>query len=77
MDAHVYVHSARTAGLRPPAKAHLFKQRFHFKRDRPHVRPTDAGPGVEIHPKFVRVLEIGGTNRMRVQLDTAQVDDPR
>ena len=71
------MHSARTARLRPAAKPHLLEQRLHFERDTAHVRPDDAGTRIEIDAQLVRVLEIAGAHRVRMELDAAQVDDPR
>ena len=42
LDAHVDVHAARAARLRPAAQAELVEQRLHLERDAPHVVPRDA-----------------------------------
>ena len=59
-----------------PRKPHLFEQRLHFQRDRAHIRPTDARARIEIDAQLVRMIEIAGAHRMRMQLDAAQIDDP-
>ena len=37
----------------------------------------DAGARIEIDPQFVRMIEIARAHRVRMQLDAAQIDDPR
>ena len=39
--------------------------------------PTDAGARIEIDAQLVRMIEVGGSHRMRMQLDTTEIDDPR
>ncbi len=75
-DAHIHMHAARAAGLGPTAKPELFEERLHFKRDSAHIFPVNAGARIEIHAQLVGVIKIGGANRMRMQLDAAQVHDP-
>ena len=57
LDAHVHVHPARAARLRPAAQAELFEQRLHLERDAAHVVPRHAGGRVEIDAQLVGVLE--------------------
>ena len=71
------MHAARTARLGPAAKAHLFEKRFHFESNATHVVPAHARTGIEIDAQFVRVLEIDGAHRVRMQFDAAQVHNPR
>src|SRR6202171_2202077 len=72
INPYVDVHPARSAGFRPSAKAHLIQKRLHLERDRAHVRPTDARTRIEIDPQLVRMVEIAGAHRMRMQLDASQ-----
>jgi hypothetical protein len=58
------------------AEAVLFEERFHFEGDGADVGPLDAGAGVEIDAEFVGVIEVGGADGVRVELDAAEVDDP-
>ena len=44
------------------------------RRTSAHATP---GPGIEIDAQLVGVIEIAGAHRVRVQLDAAEVDDPR
>jgi hypothetical protein len=60
------MHSAGAAGLGPAAKAELFEQLFHFQRDLPDICPTDARTWIEIDPQLVRVVKVGGTDRVRM-----------
>ena len=41
------------------------------------VFPVDAGARIEIDPQFVRVIQIGCTHWMGMQLNASKVDDPR
>ena len=50
---------------------------MHFERDRAHVVPITPGPGIEIDAQLVGMIEIAGAHRMRMQLDAAEVHDPR
>ncbi len=38
--------------------------------------PGHAGDRIEVDPQLVGMIEIVCANRMRVQVDAAQVDDP-
>ena len=37
----------------------------------------NAGPGIEIDPQLVRVIEVLGPHRVRMEIDAGQVDDPQ
>jgi len=41
-----------------------------------HVVPARAGAWVQINSQLVGVLKVLGAYRVRVQVDTSQVDDP-
>ena len=41
-----------------------------------HLRPRDSRDGIEIDAQLVRMLEIVGAHRVRVQIDAAEVDHP-
>jgi len=76
VDADVDVHAAGAAGLGPAGEAVLLEDGFDFQGDGADVGPVDAGTGVEVDAKFVWVVEVGGPDRVRVELHAAQVDDP-
>ena len=40
------------------------------------LRPRHAAHRVEVDPELVRVVEVVGPDRVRVQVDAAQVDHP-
>ena len=77
LDPHVDVHAARAAGLGPAPEPELLEQRLHLERDAAHVVPHDARRRVEVDAQLVRMVEVAAENRMRVQLDAAEVHDPR
>ena len=58
-------------------EAPLLRAGPYLERDTAHIRPTDAGPRVEIDAQFVGMLQIARADRMRVQFDAAEVDYPR
>lgn len=70
------MHAARTAGLGPATKPHLFQQPLHFEGDAAHIGPADSRNRIEIDPQFVRVVKFAGTHRVRMQFDAAQINDP-
>ena len=76
MDADVDVHAAGAAGFGPAGEAVLFEDGFDFEGDGADVGPVDAGTGVEVDAELVGVVEVGGADGMRVELDAAEVDDP-
>jgi hypothetical protein len=45
--------------------------------DAADVVPGDAGARVEIDAELVGVVEVGGEDRVRVELHAAEVDDPK
>ena len=59
------------------AQADLLEQRLHLERHAPHVVPADARARVQVDAQLVGVVQVGGAHRMRMQLDAAEVDNPR
>ena len=49
---------------------------FTSKSDGANIGPIDARTGIEIDAQLVGMFEIAGPYGVRMQLDTAQVDDP-
>jgi hypothetical protein len=70
------MHPTRPAGLGPTAQTHIFQQRFHFQRYQSHIFPGDSRAGIEINAQLVRMIQIVRANRVRVELDAAQVNNP-
>ncbi len=77
LDAHVHVDAARAAGLRPPGALHVVEHRAHDAGGLDNLLPPDARHRIEIDAQLVRVIEIGGARRVRVQVDAPEVHDPR
>src|SRR6185312_6872127 len=76
LDARVDVHPPGTGRLgqaeQPDVEQHLAGDQRHVD----HLRPPDAGVGVEVDAQLVGVVEVGRVNGVRVQLETAEVDHP-
>ena len=75
-DPNVHVDAPRTTRLRPPLKPDLLQERLHLHCNAANVGPGDPRCRVEINPQFVRMIEIAGADRMRVEFDAAEVHDP-
>jgi len=71
------VHPARAARLRPAAQSNFLKKILHLHRHASHVVPFDAGYRIEIDPQLVGVIEITRAHGVRMQLDAAEIHDPR
>src|SRR4029077_2423453 len=70
------MHTARPAGFRPAAQAQFCEQALYFEGHAAYIIPTHARNRVEIDPQFVRMVKITRPHRMRMQLDTSEIDDP-
>ena len=57
--------------------AELLEHLAHDERHGPDVGPGHAGTGVEVDPQLVGMVEVARSDRMRVEVDAAEVDDPR
>ncbi len=77
LDPRVDVDPARARGLRPAHEAHVLQRRMGHESDVHDLRPLHTGNGVEVHAQLVGMIQILGADRMRVQIDAAQVHDPR
>ena len=77
LDSHVHVDAARAGGLRPAGVPELLEHLADDERDAPHVVPADARPGIEVDPQLIGMVEVAGSDRVRVEVDAAEVDDPR
>ncbi len=49
---------------------------MHDERHGSDVRPGHPRPGIEVDAKLVGMIEVGGSDWMRVQVDAAEIDDP-
>jgi hypothetical protein len=57
-------------------EAHVGKEGFDFERHRADVLPGNAGPGIEVHAEFVRMVKIARPHGMGMEFYTAEVDYP-
>ena len=70
------MNTARAARLGKAAQVHLFEQNACLLCDQANRRELDAGAGVEIDSKLVRMIEVGSLHRVRMELHAAEIDDP-
>ena len=76
LDPAVDVEAPRPGSLRPPRQAEVLED---VARDHGHLadlRPGDAGHRIQVDPQLVGMLQISGPDRMRIQVDATEVDDP-
>ena len=59
-----------------PVRPSVAQRRVHHVRHLADLRPRHARHRIEIHPQLVRVIQILGADRMRVQLEAGQVREP-
>ena len=76
IDSHVDVHAPRSRCLRPADEREVVEGRAHHVGDVTDVRPLEARNRVEIDAQFVWVVEVVGTNGMRMQFEAGQVGHP-
>ena len=76
LDAHVDVDPARAGRLRPANEAHVRKGLLDHQRHLADLRPGHARHRVQVHAQLVRVVQVIGAHRVRVQVQAAQVRDP-
>ena len=76
LDPAVDVEAARARCLRPAGQAHVVENVLRHQRHLAHLRPGDPGHGVEVDAKLVRVVEVVGSDGMRVEVDAPEVDHP-
>ncbi len=76
-DPHVDVHTSGAAGLRPTFETNLFQQRSNLQSNAAYIRPSHPRARIEIDPQLIRVIEVSRPNRVWVELDASEIDDPR
>ena len=76
LDAHVDVDPAGARRLRPPDEPHSFERLLAGHRDVADLRPFDARYRVEVDPQLVGMVEVVRADRVRVEVDAAEIDDP-
>ena len=67
---------ARAGRLRPADQPDRLERLARGQRHQPDVRPGDARDRVEVHPQLVGMIEVLGPDRVRVEVDAAEVGDP-
>ncbi|OLC58683.1 MAG: hypothetical protein AUH76_16750 [Candidatus Rokubacteria bacterium 13_1_40CM_4_67_11] len=77
LDAHQDVEAAAARGLGPAGEPHVPQRGVHHMRHLTHLRPLDAGHGIEVHAQLVGMVQVLGADRMRVQLEAGEVGEPR
>src|SRR5262245_60657467 len=65
-DRRVDMNAARAARFGPALKSCLLQKRLHFESNPPNIVPLDARTGIEIDAQFVRMVEIAGSNCVRM-----------
>ena len=76
LDPGVDVHAARPGGLRPAGQPEIRQHVSGHHGHVPDLRPFHAGHGIQVDSELVRVVHVGRADRMRVQVDAAEVDHP-
>ncbi len=78
LDPYIHVHPPRAARLRPAAQPHLVQQRLHLPRHTARTsRQLTPGPGSRSIRNSSGCSRSSDRTAMRMQLDAAQVDNPR
>jgi hypothetical protein len=68
---------ARASAARRTDKADGLERLPDHQRHLAHLRPRHAWDRVKVHAELVRVIEVLGADRVRVEIETAEVGDPR
>src|SRR5690606_3655500 len=76
LDPHVDMEAALARRLRPADEPERVERFPDDAADLTHLGPLDARHGIEIDPQLVRMLEILGANRMRMQLEACEIREP-
>ena len=77
LDRREDVEAGRARRLRIRAQPELVHHLAHDERDLAHERPLAVGRRVEVDQQVVGPLDLGHARVPRVQLDAAEVRDPR
>ena len=76
LDPHVDVDAPAAGRLRPADEPGIGQRLADREGHPPDIVPGDAGDRVEVDAKLVGVVEVGGPDGVRVEVDAAEVDDP-
>ena len=77
LDAHVDVDAPRPRRLRPADQPHRVEGLVDDAGHVAHLRPGHARHRVEVDAQLVGVLHVVGAHGVRVEVDAAEVRDPR
>src|SRR3990172_7164215 len=76
LDPDVHVDPAAARCLGPADETDGVERLARDESDGADLRPGDARHGVEVDPQLVGVIEVVGADRVRVEIDTAEVRHP-
>ena len=76
LDPDVDVDAARAGGLRPADEPDAGERLAGDERDLADLRPGDARHRIEVDPQLVGMVEVVGPDRVRIEVDAAEVGDP-
>src|SRR5215813_6349907 len=76
LKTHIYVHAAGAAGLGPAAKPYFFEESLDFQSHPANIGPAHTRHRIEIDAQFIGVIEIAGANRVWVQFDASEINNP-
>ena len=70
------MHPARSGCLGPADQPEIGERRADHSGDLANLFPLDAGHGIEIDAQLVGMIQIAGTDRMRMELEAGEVGHP-
>ncbi len=76
LDPDVDVDPAGARGLRPAGQADGLERLARDERDVADLRPRHTRDRVQVHSQLVGVVEIAGSDGVRVEVDATEVGDP-
>src|SRR5207253_512505 len=74
LDPAIDVEPSRAGCFGPPGQAEVIEDLTRCQRHLANLRPRHARYRVEIDAQLVRMVQVGGSHRMRIEVDTAEVD---
>ena len=76
LDPAVDVDAAGAGRLRPSGQAEIREHVPGHQGDCDDLWPTDAGNRIQIHPQLIGMIKVVGADRVRIEVDAAQVRHP-
>ena len=68
--------AARAGRFWPADQAEVLENLARHQRYLANLRPRDARDGIQVDPELVRMVEVAGADRMGIEVDATEVDDP-